>query len=199
MIHDDFPQVQITDRQQLRAWLKKNHRQPDGIWLVTFKKHVHDRHVPYEAIVEEALCFGWIDSLPRKLDDERTMRFLSPRRAGSPWSRVNKEHIERLEASGRMAAPGRKKIEAARADGSWTLLDDVEDLIVPDDLARALDAVPNARAHFEAFSPSSKKGILWWIKSAKRAPTRAQRIRDTAELAGRNLRANHPEARSAKS
>ena len=192
MIRDEYPRVEITDRQQLRLWLAKHHTRAEGVWLVTFKKHCGPRYVDYDAVVEEVLCYGWIDSLPRKLDDDRTMLFLSPRRPKSPWSRVNKNRIRKLEKAGLIEPPGRAKIQAAKSDGSWTVLDDVEDLIIPDDLAVALDAKPKARANFEAFSPSSKKGILWWIKSAKRPPTRAKRVQETADLAARNLRANFP-------
>ena len=195
MISDDFQRLQITDRRQLRKWLAANHGQADGIWLVTFKKHGGARHVPYDAIVEEVLCFGWIDSLPRRLDDDRTMLFLSPRRPGSPWSRLNKNRVAKLDKAGQLEPPGQAKIDEAKADGSWVLLDDVEDLVIPNDLAGALESVPDARRHFDAFSDSSKKAILWWIKSAKRAPTREKRIHETAELAGQNIRANHPRDR----
>lgn len=196
MIGDDYPRVEIDSREALRAWLAQNHERTDGVWLVTYKKHCGDRHVPYDAVVEEVLCFGWIDSLPRKLDADRTMLFLSPRRPGSPWSGVNKKRIAALSNAGRIAPAGQAKIDAAVADGSWTLLDDVEDLVIPNDLAAALDAEPGARRHFEAFPDSSKKGILWWIKSAKRDATRAKRIRETATLAAQNVRANHPRDRS---
>ena len=195
MINDNFERLEITTRHQLRTWLAKHCTRPDGIWLVTFKKHCGDRHVPYDAIVEEALCFGWIDSLPRKLDDNRSMLFLSPRRAKSPWSRLNKTRVAELERARRMTSAGRVKIEQAKADGSWTVLDDVEDLIVPADLQRALDETPDAARHFKAFSDSSKKGILWWIKSAKRSATREKRIRETADLAAQNIKANHPKDR----
>ena len=195
MINDDFLRVEITDRGELRRWLSKNHQRSEGVWLVVFKKHCGDRHVPHGAIVEEVLCFGWIDSLVRKLDDERSMLFLSPRRPKSPWSRVNKALVDKLEARGAIKPPGRAKIEAAKADGSWTILDDVEALVVPEDLAEALRSTPKAKANFDRFSDSSKKNILWWIKSAKREATRQKRIRQTVELAAKNLRANHPEDR----
>ncbi len=192
----DFERVQIESRAELRAWLQANHTRLASIWLVTFKKHVADRHVTWDEIVEEVLCFGWIDSLPRKLDADRTMLLLSPRRSGSPWSRLNKQRIERLMAANLMMPPGLAAIEQAKQDGSWTVYDEIEDLIIPDDLAAALAKNATAARHFFAFSDSSKKGILWWIKSAKRPATRRQRISETVCLAQHNLRANFPEARA---
>jgi uncharacterized protein YdeI (YjbR/CyaY-like superfamily) len=180
---DDYARVEVTERSQWRRWLSRNHERAEGIWLVTYKKHCGDRYLPYDAVVEEALCFGWIDSLPRRLDADRTMLLLTPRRPGSPWSRLNKQRVAALEDAGRIAPSGRTKIEAAREDGSWTVLDEVEDLVVPDDLASALDGETGARSGYEALSPSVKKGILWWIKSAKRPTTRADRIARTVRAA----------------
>jgi uncharacterized protein YdeI (YjbR/CyaY-like superfamily) len=192
----EFERVQVTSRAGLRNWLDANHARSESVWLVTFKKHVVDKHVPWDEIVEEALCFGWIDSLPRKLDQDRTMLLLSPRRPGSPWSRLNKQRVEKLLAANQMMPPGLVAIQQAKADGSWTIYDEVEDLIIPDDLAAGLAENETAAANFHAFSDSSKKGILWWIKSAKRPATRAQRIADTVRLAQHNIRANHSEAQA---
>ncbi|MEM9999194.1 MAG: YdeI/OmpD-associated family protein [Bacteroidota bacterium] len=192
---DSADRVEVTSRAAWRAWLAAHHTQPDGIWLVTYKKHTGGRYVDYDSIVEEALCFGWIDSLPRKLDADRTMLYVSPRKPGSIWSRLNKQRIEALEADGRMTEIGRAKIEAAKADGSWTLYDDVENLVIPDDLAAALASAPAAEAAFDGFSASSKKGVLWWIKSAKRDATRAKRIAETVRLAALGVVANTPMAR----
>ena len=186
----DFPRVQVESREEWRAWLDANHERAESIWLVTFKKASGKPHVPYDAVVEEAICFGWIDSLPRKLDEERTMLLLSPRKPGSAWSKVNKDRVERMNAAGKMRPAGRQKIEQSKADDSWTFLDDVEALIVPDDLAAALSEYENAEENFAAFPPSSKRGILEWIKQAKRPETRNKRVRETAELASRNIRAN---------
>ena len=124
----DLPQIEVTSRAQLRDWLEANCAISGSIWLVTWKKQTPNRHVPYDAIVEEALCFGWVDSLPRKLDEQRTMLLLSPRKLGSAWSAANKARVERLTASGRMTPAGLAAVEAAQADGSWVFLDDVERL-----------------------------------------------------------------------
>ena len=194
-VKNDYEQLEIESAAELRAWLAANHGQREGVWVVRFKQHVAGKHVSWDEIVDEALCWGWIDSLARRLDDERTMQVLTPRREGSGWSALNKRRVERLTAEGRMMAPGMEAIERAKADGSWTVYDEVEALVIPEDLAAALAENGEARRYFEAFSSSAKKGILWWIKSAKRRDTREKRIAETARLAARNLRANHPEAR----
>jgi len=191
----DFERVEIVSRAGFRRWLEANHARSEPIWLVTYKKAEGDRYVPYGDVVEEGLCFGWIDSRTRRLDERRTMYLFSPRRSGSAWSRSNKIRVERLEANDLMRDPGRSKIDEAKADGSWSFLDDVEALIVPDDLAAALDADSKARRHYDGFNDSSKKNILLWIKTAKRPETREKRIRSTVDLAARGLRANHPEAK----
>lgn len=177
-------------RDEWRVWLERNHQQAEHVWLITYKQGTGKPTFSYDAAVEEALCFGWIDSLPRKLDDERKMLYFAPRKPGSGWSRPNKERVERMIAAGKMAAAGLAKIEAAKADGSWTALDDVENLVVPDDLAAALAEFSPASEHWEAFPRSVKRGILEWIGSAKRETTRTKRIEETARLAQVNERAN---------
>ena len=179
----DFEQVEVSSREAWRAWLAINHTQTESIWLVTYKKHTGDRYVSYDEIVEEALCFGWIDSLPRRLDSDRTMLLLSPRKSKSGWSGLNKRRVAKLLAHGLMMPAGLAKVEQAKADGSWIFLDDVEALIIPDDLAAALADNAAAKETFEGFSPSVKKGILQWIKMAKRSQTRQQRIKRTVERA----------------
>lgn len=182
--------VHPRTRTQWRAWLEANHLRKQGIWVASYKKGTGKPRVEYEAIVEEALCFGWIDSKPNSLDDERSLLWLAPRRAGTGWSRPNKQRIERMIAEGRMAAAGLAKVDAAKADGSWTSLDAVQALDVPDDLARALAAMPEASGNFAAFPRSAKRGILEWILNARKPETRAKRIAETAMLAARNERAN---------
>jgi len=186
----DLQRVEVTSRVRWRAWLEKHHGQAESIWLVTYKKSAGDRHVPYDAVVEEALCFGWVDSLPRKLDEHRTMLLLSPRKPGSAWSALNKRRAERMIAEGSMHPAGLAKIEAAKADGSWNRLDAVEALAVPDDLAAALAKHGRAAENFENFPRSVRRGILEWILQAKRPETRAKRIAQTATLAAGNKRAN---------
>jgi uncharacterized protein YdeI (YjbR/CyaY-like superfamily) len=186
----DAQELLVTSRSEWRAWLGEHHGQPSGIWLVTYKKASGKPRVTYDEIVEEALCFGWIDSRSGTVDAERSKLWLAPRKRGSGWSRLNKERVERLIAAGLVEEPGLRVIEAARADGSWNALDDVEQGIVPPDLSAALDAMPPAAAEWESFSPSAKRGILQWIATAKRPQTRAQRVAETVELAARGLKAN---------
>ncbi|MEL6345514.1 MAG: YdeI/OmpD-associated family protein [Myxococcota bacterium] len=194
-MRDRFAHVPLKSRAALRAWLQEHHTQQESIWMVRAKKHLTDQYVPYEEIVQEVLCFGWIDSHVRTLDADHSLLLLSPRRPKSPWSAVNKRHIEALLALGRMTPAGQAKIDAAKADGSWTLYDEVEALVIPPDLQAALAEHSGAADQFEAFSDSSKKGILWWLKSAKRPATRAKRIAETARLAALGIRANTPAAR----
>lgn len=195
MAGEHLERVEAASLDEWRAWLAAHHRQADSIWLVRWKKG-RGPHLAYADVVDEALCWGWIDSLPRKLDDERSMLLLSPRRAGSAWSAVNKAKVERLIAEGRMQAAALTKIEMAKADGSWDRLNEVDALKVPDDLARALSAEgQDAARNFAAFSPSSRRGILEWITQARHPETRTRRVADTARLAALGLRANFPEAK----
>ncbi len=177
-------------RAEWRAWLEANHGRSEGVWLISYRKAARRPAVTYDEAVEEALCFGWVDSKPGKLDAERTMLYFAPRNAGSGWAKTNKGRVERLLAAGLMAPAGLAKVEAAKADGSWTKLDAVELLEVPTDLAEALEAHAGARANFDAFPKSVRRGILEWIAQAKRPETRAKRVEETARLAGQNIRAN---------
>jgi uncharacterized protein YdeI (YjbR/CyaY-like superfamily) len=146
--------------------------------------------VSAQDLCEECLCVGWIDSKPAKVDERRTALLCTPRKSGSGWSKVNKDRLERLLANGLVLPAGRAAVDAARADGSWSKLDRVDALVVPDDLAAALDGHPSARSNFDAFPPSTRRGILEWIMQAKTEPTRAKRINETARLAADNIRAN---------
>lgn len=186
---DRAPRIPVASRAEWRAWLRKNHRQEHSVWVVSWKKG-DPRYVPFGDLVEEALCFGWIDSLPRKLDSSRTMLLMAPRKPTSAWSRLNKQRAEKLVSNGAMAPAGLRVIAAAKAAGLWTKLDAVEDLTVPPDLQKAFRAHPGSRAHFAAFPRSAKRGILEWILQAKKPETRAKRIAETARLAARNERAN---------
>jgi uncharacterized protein YdeI (YjbR/CyaY-like superfamily) len=192
-LRPDLPHVEVASRGQWRAWLAAHHAQPTGVWVVTRKKAsvpIGSEYVSAVDLNEECLCFGWIDSKPGRVDDERTALLCTPRKPGSGWSLVNKQRLERLLAAGRVAPPGLAAIEAAKADGSWTKLDGVDALAVPDDLAAALAAHAPARANFDAFPPSARRGILEWIAQAKRPGTRAARVAETATLAQRGERAN---------
>ena len=189
---DSYPRVEVTSRAEWRAWLADNHESSTGIWLVTHKKSEGERYVPYDAVAEEAIAFGWIDGRRRGIDERRTELLITPRRPKSGWSRVNKRRVEELEASGLMTDAGRAVIERAKGNGSWSALDDVENLVEPDDLRAALDGLPPAREHWNAFPRSAKRAILEWVGSAKRPETRERRVTEAARLAAENVRANQP-------
>ncbi len=173
-----------------RKWLKQNHQRAAGVWLISYKKGTGKPRFDYDEAVEEALCFGWIDSKPNKLDDERSMLWFAPRKAGTGWSKINKARAEKMIAAGLMAPAGLAKIDAAKRDGSWNALDSIEALEVPPDLAAALAANPIAQQYFDAFPRSVKRAILEWISNAKKSETRAKRVEETARLAAQNIRAN---------
>jgi uncharacterized protein YdeI (YjbR/CyaY-like superfamily) len=170
----DYPRVHATTAAEWRRWLRDNHAKTRGVWLVAFKAATGKARLSYEDSIPDALCYGWIDSLNKPLDDERTALLFTPRKAGSGWSRTNKVRIARLLKEGRMEAAGLAKIAAAKRDGSWTLLDSVEALEVPEDLRKAL-GVAGIRK-FEALTPGRRKEHLRALVTAKRPETRAKRI-----------------------
>lgn len=180
--------IQPATRAAWRRWLERHHTRDKGVWFVYFKKSSGKQRFTYDDLVEEALCFGWIDGQARALDDERSMLWLSPRKPTSVWSAPNKVRVARVIAAGLMHPAGQAKVNAAKANGSWTALDATDRLDVPDDLAAALAATPKARAHFDAFPATAKKGVLEWVRQAKRPETRARRIAEAARMAGANER-----------
>jgi uncharacterized protein YdeI (YjbR/CyaY-like superfamily) len=187
--NDELPSVYAQDRTAWRTWLEENYAASSGVWLIYYKKASDKPSVSYDEAVEEALCFGWIDSRVNPLDEERYMQVFSPRRPKSSWSKVNKQRVETLIEQGLMTAAGLEKIDAAKRDGSWIVLDAIEDLQFPADLLQALRANTTAYDNFMAFSNSSKKNILRWIESAKRPATRLKRIEQTVTLAAQNIKA----------
>ncbi|HEX6946922.1 MAG TPA: YdeI/OmpD-associated family protein [Acidimicrobiia bacterium] len=168
-----------ASRAEWRAWLQANHERDMGVWLAIPKKNSRYQTTPYEDLVEEALCFGWIDGISKKGDENFQLLRFTPRRKGSVWAKSNKVRVERMIAAGLMTEAGMAVIEAAKADGSWSQYDDADALIIHDDLAEALDASPEAKAVFERLAPSHKKAHLWHIYSAKRPEIRANRIEAT--------------------
>jgi uncharacterized protein YdeI (YjbR/CyaY-like superfamily) len=189
----DLPLVEVSSRAAWRTWLATHHQQATGVWVVTRKKASVLKGKEFVSAVdvnEECLCFGWIDSRPGKVDDERSALLCTPRKPTGGWSKVNKTRLERLLAEGLVAPPGLAVIEAAKRNGSWTKLDEVDALIVPADLSVELAKYTRAASNFAAFPPSARKGILEWIAQAKRAETRATRVEQTARLAQDDQRAN---------
>ncbi len=189
MVHK-FKHIFPKTIQEWRDWLEENHDQNESIWLILPKKESGLDGLTLEEAVDNALCFGWIDSLPNKVDDKKYKLRMSPRGPKSNWSRVNKQKIARLEKAGLIAEPGYEMVRIAKENGTWNALDDVENLIVPSDLQEELSKYRNAAANFEAFPRSVKRGILEWIFNAKRDTTRQKRIQETAKLAEKNIRAN---------
>jgi uncharacterized protein YdeI (YjbR/CyaY-like superfamily) len=183
-------EILIETRADWRKWLAENHDKSKGIWLVYYKKSSGKPHLSYDEGVEEALCFGWIDSLPGKIDDERSKLYYSPRKPKSNWSALNKTRVAALEAAGLLHESGIKMINVAKETGTWDALNDVENLVISPDLQVALDSFPNASDNFNAFPKSTKRGILEWILNAKTAETRNKRLQETASLASQNIRAN---------
>ncbi len=166
---DDGERVLAESADDWADWLAAHHARTTGVWLVTWRPRSGRPSLGYEAAVVEALRYGWIDSTGAGIDDHRSELWFAPRKRGSGWARTNKRRIDRLIADGRMEPAGQRVIDAAKADGSWTLLDDVEDLMVPDDLDAAFRAYAGSRANWDAFPPSARRAHLAWIVQAKRA------------------------------
>lgn len=171
-----------------RNWLEKNHQSEQSVWLVYFKASTKIPSLSWSEAVDEALCFGWIDSTKKTIDDEKYMQYFSKRKAKSNWSKINKDKVAKLIESKLMTKTGFESIETAQKNGSWTILDEVEGLVVPEDLVKELAKYKGATEYYNSLSNSNKKILLHWVVSAKRIETRQKRIIDIAECAGENLK-----------
>jgi uncharacterized protein YdeI (YjbR/CyaY-like superfamily) len=182
-------QRNFTDRDAWRAWLVENHATAKQIWLVLYKKHVRKQGLAYEEAVEEALCFGWIDGVLKRIDDEKhTIRF-SPRRKNSIWSERNKQRVGKMIREGRMTEAGLAKVNEAKANGQWDKAAQRQDVThVPPELASALTKDKQARQNFEKLAPSYRKPFIYWVASAKREETRRRRVAEAIALLARNKR-----------
>ncbi|WP_306309357.1 YdeI/OmpD-associated family protein [Fulvivirga ligni] len=167
-------------RTDWRKWLEKNHQSKQSVWLVYFKTSTKVPSISWSEAVDEAICFGWIDSTKKAVDEKRYMQYFSKRKPNSIWSKVNKEKVEKLIANGRMRESGFNSIQVAKQNGSWLILDDVEALVVPEDLKEALENYHEATEFFNSLSKSSKKILLHWVMSAKRPETRRKRVLEIA-------------------
>lgn len=185
----DYPVYHAETRAQWRAWLGVNHDSAPGVWLGSWKSATGKAAVPYPEVVEEAICFGWIDSTVNTLDDERGLQLITPRKAKSTWTRLNRRRVADMEAAGLMTDAGRRAVDVAKENGWWTIFDPVEDLIEPEDLVAALDGNAAARNTWDGFPPSARKMMLWWVISAARDDTRARRIATIIEKAAIGERA----------
>lgn len=178
---ENFEQVEVSAIDELHQWLLANHEQKDSIWLVTYKKSAGNKYVDRWSVLDELICFGWIDGIRRKLDEERTMQLISPRRV-EHWAKSYKERAKVLIDEGRMQESGLLSIKASKENGLWNFMDDVDNLIIPEDLEKALKAKPAAMDFFLAINDSSKRFVLRWLKLAKTEKTREKRIKHLVEL-----------------
>jgi uncharacterized protein YdeI (YjbR/CyaY-like superfamily) len=177
-----------TSQVEWRRWLNKNHTSKQSIWLVCYKKKSNKPTIAWSDAVDEALCFGWIDSKRILIDEEKFMQFFSRRKLNGTWSKVNKEKIEKLIDKGLMTKAGFETIETAKKNGSWTILDDVEELKIPRDLNKELNNRTDSKKYFLSLSKSVRKAILQWVTLAKRPETRQKRIHEIATLAAQKTR-----------
>jgi uncharacterized protein YdeI (YjbR/CyaY-like superfamily) len=181
---ENFIQVEVKSSSELREWLLMNHTQKESIWLVTYKKEVTEKYVSVQEVLDQLLCFGWIDGIRRKLDQERTMQLIAPRKV-EHWSQTYKLRFAKLEELGLIHQSGFNAVEASKKAGLWNFMDDVDNLIIPNDLQEALTKTNEAKLFFEAINASSKRFVLRWIKLAKTDKTRASRIEQIVQLSSR--------------
>jgi uncharacterized protein YdeI (YjbR/CyaY-like superfamily) len=171
-----YPIHHVETRAQWRAWLEANHASTRGVWLCSWRASTGRPRCAYPDVVEEAICFGWIDSTVTNLDDDRGLQLITPRKPKSGWTRLNRRRAAEMEAAGLMTDAGRRAVSIAQQNGWWTIYDPVDDLIEPAELKVALDANPAARREWDRFPPSPRKMMLWWVVSAAKAETRQRRI-----------------------
>jgi uncharacterized protein YdeI (YjbR/CyaY-like superfamily) len=182
---ENFEQVEVTSSMQLREWLLENHTQKESIWLVTYKKEVPENYVSIQEVLDQLLCFGWIDGIRRKLDDKRTMQLISPRRV-EHWSQTYKLRYTKLEQSGLVHPSGINSVEASKSAGLWNFMDDVDALIIPDDLHIALNENVQAKSFYDNLPASNKRFVLRYLKLSKSEATRQKRILQIITLSSQN-------------
>jgi uncharacterized protein YdeI (YjbR/CyaY-like superfamily) len=178
-------------RKAWRKWLEKNHAKEKSVWLIMYRKATNIPSVNYAEAVEEALCFGWIDSIKKKRDTESSIQFFSQRKPKSSWSKLNRDRADKLTKQGLMTPQGQAMIDLAKRTGTWSAMKEVENTVIPSDLKELFNKNVIAFNNFQSFPVSSKKIILTWILSAKTPETRRKRIKETVALARKNIRANH--------
>ncbi|MEM6737827.1 MAG: YdeI/OmpD-associated family protein [Bacteroidota bacterium] len=181
---ENFEKVEISSPEELRGWLTKNYQKEDSFWLVTYKKEIKDKYVSTSQVLDELLCFGWIDGIRRKLDDDRTMQLISPRKT-QHWAKTYKDRVAKLTKEKKMHEAGLKSVEVSRKNGLWNFMDDVDKLIKPKDLDAALNKIPEALAFFDGINDSSKRFVLRWLKLSKTEKTRMNRIQKIVELSAK--------------
>jgi uncharacterized protein YdeI (YjbR/CyaY-like superfamily) len=172
---EDFTKIEVTTNAQLRQWLMQNYQQSESVWLVTFKKHVRGKYVSTSQLLDEVLCFGWVDGLRRKLDEDRTMQLISPRKT-QHWARTYKIRAQRLIQNGQMQESGFLSIEGSKQAGLWDFMNEVDDLKIPDDLAARMNEYQDTAQQFAALAVSYRRNVLRWLISAKKPVTREKRV-----------------------
>jgi uncharacterized protein YdeI (YjbR/CyaY-like superfamily) len=188
MKQKEIEQFTPSSRQEWRQWLQENHVTKQSVWLVCYKKKSKVPSISWSDAVDEALCFGWIDSVRKTIDEDRFIQFFGKRKPKGTWSKVNKEKVQKLIDEGSMSKAGLESIESAKLNGSWVILDEVEELIIPNDLEKAFKSQSGSKDFFLSLSKSVRKAILQWLVLAKLPETRQRRISEIAELASRKLK-----------
>jgi uncharacterized protein YdeI (YjbR/CyaY-like superfamily) len=187
---DGIQTFYAKEQAEWRKWLQENHATQSSVWLIMYKKDSGVPSINYQQALEEALCFGWIDSKPNKRNEQSFYQFFAKRNPKSNWSKINKDKVAQLIERGKMTEAGLAVIEVAKQNGAWMALEEVDNLIIPNDLQELLDVNPTAKQYFDLFPRSVKRGILEWIGNAKQVETRKKRIEETVSLAAQNIRAN---------
>ena len=182
---ENFIQIEVTSATELREWLLQNHAQKASVWLVTYKKEVPEKYVSVQEVLDQLLSFGWIDGIRRKLDDKRTMQLISPRKV-EHWSQTYKVRFAKLEQQGLVHQSGKNAVIASKESGLWNFMDDVDNLVIPDDLQNALNENQTANQFFNQLSPSNKRFVLRYLKLAKTNATRHKRIIQIVTLSAEN-------------
>jgi len=189
-IHRGTKAVSAPTRKIWRTWLAKNHEKETSVWLIIFHKKSRQASVYYDEAVEEALCFGWVDSVSNSRNEESSYLYFAKRKPKSNWSKANKERVEKLTKLALIMPAGQAMIDLAKQTGTWTALEVVDQLTIPPDMQKLFDKNKTAEKNFLAFPASTRRGILEWILNAKRSETRQKRIEETVTLAAQNIRAN---------
>ena len=189
--HNGIKTLLAKTRKEWRKWLEKNHQSAKSVWLIIYHKDSPVKTVNYDEAVEEAICFGWIDSIAHKRDKDSKYQFFAQRKPRSNWSKKNRERAEKMMREGLMTPSGQQLVDLARKTGTWEALVNVQHAVIPDDLQETLNKNKKALKNFSEFPPSSKRIILEWILNAKKAETRKKRIEETVRLAEKNIKANH--------
>jgi len=182
-------QLYVTSREEWREWLENNYDKEKEVWLIYYKKHTGKARIPYDDAVEEALCFGWIDSIVKRIDEEKYIQKYTPRKDKSIWSELNKARARKMIKQKRMTEAGLAKIDAAKKNGEWQKkISNIDATELPPDLKKALAANKKAKENFAGFTPSQRKQYVWWILSAKREETRKKRVMETVKRAAKNIK-----------